>query len=609
MDFLTLDEVKKLSVEEASDYCNFLRHHIVDTVMVTGGHLSSNLGVAEISTACVRVFDVPNDLIIYDVGHQSYIHKLLTERYLDSDNLRAFGKYSGFTKRDESIYDPFGAGHSSTALSAAVGFAKASKLKGENKTAVAIIGDGAFCTGMTFEAINNIDSDDKIVIILNDNEMSISKNVGRMSNYLVKIRSGKKYLNFKSKTKRFVSKIPVIGSALYRFASALKDALKHLVVKNTFFEELGIDYIGPADGNDLETVERLLYEAKKRTKPVLIHFCTQKGRGFEDAEKHPDRYHSVSPKTSKSNEGKTFSEFFGEIVVNEAVNNKSVIAVTAAMCDGTGLNGFKAAYPDRFFDVGICEEHAVTFCSAMNAEGLVPYFAVYSTFFQRCYDQLVHDCALQNLKIIFALDRAGFSSHDGPTHHGVFDVALLMSVPHITVYSPATLDEMKYSFDMAKDCSTAVAVRYPKGCESADLKDIFKVSDLSLDEYKSSDVLFITYGKITSEVILAKKCLEALGTSCTVLKLLKIKPIDFETVEAVIDKISPKGIFVVEEGIRSSGLGEHIFANLSSGVNKAEIYAIDNTFIPHGNLSQLYDFAGISANKITQRVISWMKKA
>lgn len=609
MDFLTIEQIKKLSVAEASEYCDKIRAHLVETVAKSGGHLASNLGVAEISMACVRVLDLPRDLVIYDVGHQSYVHKILTGRYLDADNLRSFGKYSGFTKRDESEYDAFGAGHSSTALSAAVGFAKASKLKGDNKTVVAVIGDGAFCTGMTFEAINNIDKDDKIIIVLNDNEMSISKNVGSFSNYLIKIRSAKKYLKLKRQTKKVFLKIPVVGTYLSAFAGFIKNAAKSLVVKNTFFEELGIEYIGPADGNDLSTVERLLSDAKDMTKPILLHLCTQKGKGYSDAENNPDKYHSVSPCSGES-KTKSFSEFFGEYITGQAEKDSSIVAVTAAMCNGTGLDEFKNKYPQRFFDVGICEEHAATFCASMNADGLNPYFAVYSTFFQRCYDQLVHDVSLQNLKITLALDRAGFSSHDGPTHHGVFDVSLLLSVPNIAIYSPATFDEMTYSFENAKVFDKTVAVRYPKGEECVDVKAHFsKISDVMLDDVKDCDVLLITYGKITSEVIKAKFNLEKQGYSCSILKFLKLRPIDFAEVYDIIKSVNPKYVFAIEEGIRSAGFGEHIFANLPSCVNKCDIIAINDVFIPFGTLLELYDFTGISSTKITEKVIQWITKA
>lgn len=607
MEFLTMEQVKKLSVDEASAYCNTLRAHLVDTVKASGGHLSSNLGVAEISMACVRVFNLPQDRVIYDVGHQSYIHKLLTGRILSSENLRVYGGYSGFTKREESDCDPFGAGHSSTALSAAVGFAKASRIKGDNNTTVAVIGDGAFCTGMTFEALNNIDPEDKIVIILNDNEMSISKNVGAMSEYLLKIRSTKKYLRFKKRTKKAFLKIPLIGGALSRFAGAVKDFVKSFVVNNTFFEELGIEYIGPADGNDLETVEKLLSDAKNIEGPILVHLCTKKGKGFADAEKDPDRFHALAPLSEKRGEGITFSNAFGEYVLKEAERDLSVTAVTAAMCDGTGLKAYREKFPERFFDVGICEEHAVTFCAAMNAGGMSPYFAVYSTFFQRCYDQLLHDVALQNLKITFAIDRAGFSANDGPTHHGLFDVPMFLSAPGVALYSPATLDEMLYSFDEAKKSNGAVAVRYPKGTESKRASVSFDAhSDFSVYG-KKADVLFVTYGRIVEEVLGAVDILSKNGISATVLKFLRLDTFDKSDILSKIDEVSAQYIFVVEEGIQQGGFCEHFYSVIKPSI-PCEFIAINNTFIPHGSLEALYEHSGLSANKISEKVISCVNR-
>ena len=607
MEFLTLEQVKNLSVKEASEYCNMLREHLVNTVKVSGGHLSSNLGIAEISMACVRVFDLPSDSVIYDVGHQCYVHKLLTGRHLTADNLRTYGGYSGFTKREESVYDPFGAGHSSTALSSAVGFAKSARLKGDKKTTVAVVGDGAFCTGMTFEALNNIDPEDRIVIILNDNEMSISKNVGAMSEYLLKIRSTKRYLSFKNRTKKVFLKIPLIGGWLSRFAGAVKDFIKSFVVKNTFFEELGIEYIGPADGNDLETVEKLLTDAKNLEGPILVHLCTKKGKGFSDAEKDPDRFHSVSPAGEIKTDAMTFSQKFGEFVVNEAEKDMSVVAITAAMCDGTGLRKYRERFSSRFFDVGICEEHAVTFAASMNASGLSPYFAVYSTFFQRSYDQLLHDTALQNLKITLAIDRAGFSANDGPTHHGLFDVPLFLTLPNVALYSPATLDEMTYCFDQGKKLTSSVAVRYPKGTESKRVKLAFHdICDISLFG-GSAQVLFITYGRVADEVLKAVERLSDVGISASVIKFLRLDSISRDDVLEKIHEVSPTNIFIVEEGIQSCGFGEHLFSVVKPTV-PCDFIAVNNTFIPHGSLEELYEHSGLSANKIFEKVTSCVKK-
>ncbi len=607
MNFLTLNEVKNLSLEEAEEYCEALRSYLIETVNVSGGHLASNLGVAEISLACIRVFNLPEDKIIYDVGHQSYVHKLLTGRVFDKDTLRAFGGYSGFTKRDESEYDPFGAGHSSTALSASLGFARANRLKNDPSYTVAVVGDGAFCTGMTFEALNNIDMSDRLIIILNDNEMSISRNVGTMSEYLVKIRSTNKYIKFKRRTKNAFGKMKCVGKVLFATARKTKYFVKRIVVKNTFFEELGISYLGPADGNDLATVELLLEEAKSRTTPTLVHFCTKKGKGYLAAEQDPDRFHGVSPKTKDNVKKETFSDVFGNYITEKAQNDKRVVSISAAMCEGTGLSNFRKDFPDRFFDVGICEEHALTFAAAMSASGFLPYFAVYSTFFQRCFDQLLHDCSLQNLKVTLALDRAGFCERDGATHHGVFDVPLLLTVPRVAVFSPATFDELKFSFDSGEKLSESVAVRYPKGTQEEELLSVFSSGDFSFDEEKNCDVLIITYGRITAEVLKAKRMLEEKNIKVSVLKFLKLKPLDTERINALISKISPSLIVCVEEGVKSGGFGQYVFSNLQLDA-KSKIIAINDTFVPHGTLQELYEFAGIDAKTVCDRISRWMKE-
>lgn len=374
---------------------------------------------------------------------------------------------------------------------------------------------------------------------------------------------------------------------------------------------MGIDYLGPADGNDLKTVELLLKEAVNCNKPVLVHLCTKKGKGFSDAENDPDSFHAVSPNITSSQRDKTtFSEVFGKYIKEEAEKNSQTVVVTAAMCDGTGLHEFREKFPQRFFDVGICEEHAMTFCTAMRAGGFSPYFAVYSTFFQRSWDQLLHDCAIQNLKITLALDRAGFTPRDGATHHGVFDVALLLPVPNLTVYSPSTFDELLYSFENGKHALHSVAVRYPKGTQSVTVKNSFPIpSDISLDEEKSADVLFITYGRITEEVLKAKEILQGKNISCTVLKFLKLKPVDYTAVARIISQINPTYILAVEEGIKIAGFSEHLFANLPVSQYQTDIIAIGDYFVPHGSLDELYDFCAMSSRKICEKVISWKKNS
>ena len=597
MDFYNIEQIKKLDINSASEYCEELRKYVITNISKSGGHLASNLGVAEISLALIRLFDSPNDKIVYDVGHQSYFHKLLTGRYFDYTNLRTFEGFSGFTKRDESEHDPFGAGHSSTALSAAVGFAKAAKLKGEDNYSIAVIGDGAFCTGMTFEALNNVSQDDKIIIVLNDNEMSISPNVGSMSAYLRRIRVTKKYLSLKKKTKNVFSKVPLVSRHLTSFASNTKKFIKRLLIKNTIFENLGMYYLGPADGNDLKTVERILQEAKSVNAPVLVHFITKKGKGLREAEENPNKYHFVSPFSVSSNE-ETFSKSFAKSLISFSEKNNNSVAITAAMCDGTGLNDYKNKFPNRFFDVGICEEHAATFSAALSASGILPFYVVYSTFFQRSYDQILHDAVLQNLKMVVALDRAGLVGADGATHHGLFDVSMMLNLPNTAIYSPATFRELDYAFQECIKNPYVSCLRYPRGSESKLVSAVFKTpGDFKLDAVKKCDILFVTYGRITEEVIKAKIILEKKGHSVVILKFVKLKPLNFDKIKNLISSLSPQTIVAVEEGMKTGGFSEYLFSNISTSAS-VKTLAIDEKFVPQGTLDELFDYAGLSAEKI-----------
>lgn len=598
MDFLSIEELKKLDTETASQYCNSLREYIIDTLQTSGGHLASNLGIVEISVALIRVFDSPHDKLIYDVGHQSYVHKLLTDRCFDSKTLRAFGGISGFTKRAESEHDPFGAGHSSTALSAALGFSRASQLKDEDYYSVAVIGDGAFCTGMTFEALNNVQRNDKLIIVLNDNEMSISKNVGSMSSYLNKMRMTKKYFSFKKKTKNVFKKIPF----LYKCISAVKSFTKRLLITPTMFDDLGVYYMGPADGNDLETVERLLCEAKDRKSPVLIHLVTKKGKGLAEAENNPGKFHFINPVNAKAPK-KTFSAEFVDLLKNYSLSDSKAVAITAAMCDGTGLTEYKKEFPDRLFDVGISEEHAATFAAALSAGGLLPFYVVYSTFFQRSYDQVIHDIALQKLKVVIALDRAGIVGSDGPTHHGLFDVSMMLNVPGSVIYSPATFSELSYSFDKCTQYDGVSVIRYPRGGQSElVLQNFTKAYDYSLNISGNSDILFVTYGRIADEVIKAKSILEKRGFSSSILKFLKLKPLDAEEITNTIRKLSPRLVCFVEEGMKVGGFSEYFMQNVSFDA-QSTVIAIDDMFVPHGSLYELFDYTSLSAHKISERIL------
>lgn len=599
MKFLSIDELKKLDISEASAYCNLLREYITENVLLSGGHLASNLGISEISVALIRSFNSPDDKIIYDVGHQSYVHKLLTGRCFNSENLRTFEGFSGFTKRDESPHDPFGAGHSSTALSSALGFARAARYKGDSSYAVAVIGDGAFCTGMTFEALNNISRDDRLIIVLNDNEMSISKNVGTMSEYLNRMRITKRYLTFKRKTKSAFQDIPF----LYKTASAFKRTVKRLLIKPNFFEDLGIAYIGPADGNDLNTVETLIAEAKSRNTPVLLHLITKKGKGIKEAEDNPGKFHFVSPSSS---DAPTFSSKYTELLSDYSKTNVNAVAITAAMCDGTGLWRYREQFPDRLFDVGISEEHAATFAAALAASGLLPFYTVYSTFFQRSYDQVIHDISLQKLKVVIALDRAGLVGQDGPTHHGVFDVSMMLNVPSSVIYSPSTFDELEYSFNKCVEYDGLSVLRYPKAENSDLLTKYYPIaSDFTYDSPDKCDVVIVTYGRVTEEALKAKLLLKSKGISATVLKFLKLKPIDSDYHNKKINDIAPKLVCVVEEGMKIGGFGEYFLSGIDAPVCK-KVIAIDELFVPQGTISELLEYCSLSAASICSRILEWL---
>ncbi|MBP5231715.1 MAG: 1-deoxy-D-xylulose-5-phosphate synthase [Clostridia bacterium] len=433
------EDLKQIPAEQIPALTNEIREELLRTVSQTGGHLASNLGVVELTVALHRVFDCPTDSILFDVGHQSYVHKLLTGRSGAFSSLRSFGGLSGFTSREESECDAFGCGHSSTSVSAAVGIATANRLNGSDAYTVAVIGDGAFTGGMVYEALNNCAGCTNLIIVLNDNNMSIAKNVGAMDTYLNRFRNSAKYFRMKNGIKQFFGKIPLIGGGLVRVSRAVKRGVKKLLIRENFFEHLGLSYYGPLDGNDEALLETVLKEAKKDGKCSVVHVCTKKGKGYSPAEERPDLYHGVG--RFRPEEGvlpqpdapQTFSDAFGEALCDLAEENRDICAITAAMPDGTGLLPFQERFPDRFFDVGIAEEHAVTFACGLAAKGLRPVFAVYATFAQRCYDQILHDCAIQKLPVVFAFDRAGFVGPDGVTHHGVFDVSFLNAIPGIDI--------------------------------------------------------------------------------------------------------------------------------------------------------------------------------
>ena len=529
------EDFKAIPNEEMPAVAQEIRSELVEIVSQNGGHLSSNLGVVELTMAIHKVFDSPRDHIIFDVGHQSYVHKLLTGRYQDMrDTLRQSGGICGFTNRAESEHDCFGAGHSSTSLSAALGFAVSDKLNGSDAYTIAVVGDGAYTGGMIHEALNNCRKDLNMVIILNENEMSISKNIGRFAKNLSKLRTSPGYFKTKKATGAFLRKIPFIGKYLFRFVLGIKKAVKNTLYGSNYFESMGLTYLGPIDGNDYEQVEGLLKEAKKLGESVVVHLKTVKGKGYDPAERAPDIYHGMSPSASKKQDKRTFSATMGHIVTEMAENDDRICAITAAMCDGTGLCEFRDKFSKRFFDVGIAEEHALTFAAGLAANGMKPLVAIYSTFLQRGFDNIIHDIALQKLPVVICVDRAGLNAADGATHHGLFDVAFLSEIPNLKIYTPITYETLKIAIKQAFDEGIPCAIRYPNGYESQDIVDEFyssnvhsslgAVSNFSVDD--KVDAVIVTHGRIALEAIKACKALKQKGINVGIILLEFLKPYD-----------------------------------------------------------------------------------
>lgn len=597
-------DVKQLSESQLELLCTEIRQKLVDTVASTGGHLASNLGTVELTVALHRSFDSPDDKIIWDVGHQAYTHKLLTGRYDRFSTLRTENGISGFVRPDESEHDSFYEGHAGTSVSQAAGIAAANALKGSKNFAVAVIGDGAFGNGMVYEALNHAGStNNRIIVILNDNEMSISENVGSMARYLAAVRAKPEYYRFKAGTEKALNKIPLVGKSLSFHLFKLKTALKNLIYSSSFFEDLGFKYIGPIDGHDIGRLCEAMDSAKMIARPVLIHINTVKGRGYDFAENSPEKFHGISRFDINTGEplggGESYSSEFGKAMCEFAAKDKRICAITAAMALGTGLEEFSAKFPSRFFDVGIAEEHAVTFASGLSAGGMIPVFAVYSTFLQRCADQLIHDGALQRRKMVIAVDRAGFVGEDGETHQGVFDVSLLQSIPNTTVYSPATYDELRSSLYSAfyKDTGLIV-IRYPRGCAG---KAETVCGDYQIFGDDGADTAVVTYGRVFFKALAAQNVLNEKGINIKIIKLTKIKPIPLPALEAAM---SCKRVLFFEEGMKKGGAGECFGSTLlENGFSGSyRITAVDNEFVPHASVPSLMEKYGLDENGIVGAV-------
>ena len=603
-------DVKKLNDDSLKLLCKEIREKIIDTVSHNGGHLSPNLGVVELTVMLHHIFDSPSDSIVWDVGHQCYTHKMLTGRYDDIHTIRTEQGLSGFPKRSESEHDAFNAGHSSTSISAAIGIASAKSLMGDNSHTIAIIGDGSLTGGLAFEGLNNAGRFKKnFIVILNDNKMSISKNVGAIAKYLTSIRLNPSYLRAKNRIQNGLTRIPLIGSPVKSLLKRSKSKVKRLVYKDTLFDQLGYRYYGPVDGHDIESLRNALNTAKSSDEPVFLHVVTKKGKGYQPAESDSASFHGIGKFDVHSGEPISpkvdFSTIFGEGICNIAKQDKRICAVTAAMRTGTGLLEFSKKYKDRFFDVGIAEQHAVTFSCGLASRGLVPVFAVYSTFLQRSYDQLLHDAAMQKLHMVVAVDRAGIVGEDGETHQGVFDVSMLNSIPNTTIFSPCYFDEMRESLNTAiYGCESLVAVRYPRGSESERPHDM-KVSSMNYDIYgdRNANKLLITYGRLFSNAVKAYEKLKSQGESVCILKLCRIKPIDSKAIEFA--KKFEK-IHFFEEGILAGGIGETFDYELTKigyeGLYK--ITAIEDKFIPHSTVADALRHQRLDADSMCDIILN-----
>ena len=588
------NDIKKLNLEDKKTLCNEIREYLIDTISNTGGHLASNLGVVELTIALESVFDVSKDKIVWDVGHQCYTHKILNGRKNELKKIRQYGGISGFPKVNESITDSFNTGHSSTSISAAMGMAVSRDLTDKDYNVIAVIGDGALTGGMALEALNHVGcAQTRMIIILNDNEMSISRNVSGMNKLLTHLRTRKNYRRTNKKGKKIVSSIPAVGKVITEVVIRGKNAVKQVFVPGMYFEEIGIKYLGPVDGHNIEDLENILNSAKDFDEPVLIHVLTKKGKGYKPAEDNPDKFHGVGKFNKITGEimssGKDdYSKVFGRKLVNLASKNKKIVAITAAMMDGTGLSSFATKYPDRFFDVGIAEEHALTFAAGLARSGMIPFVSIYSSFYQRGYDQVIHDICMQNLPVVMCVDRAGIVGNDGETHQGMFDMAFFKIVPNITIMAPRNFIELENMMEFALELKRPVVIRYPRGGVE---EDNYKVKKLKLGKSElleeGNDLSIITIGKGVEKAIKLNKLLKENNITCDLINCRFLKPFDSKI---VIDSINKTGrVVVIEDGTITSGLCSTIKEIISD--NKLDViskyYAYPDKYIEHGSVSEL----------------------
>ena len=606
-----VNDIKNLTEEEIDTLQDEICTFLVESIAKTGGHLASNLGVIELTMALHLSFDLTKDKIVWDVGHQSYTHKILTGRKDGFEHLREYGGMSGFPKTEECEADSFNTGHSSTSISAGLGLAEAREITGQDYFVISVIGDGALTGGMAFEALNNASRmKTNFIIVLNDNNMSISENVGGLNKYLNDFRTADAYMDLKDGVVNSLSKIPVYGDRIVRKIRNAKSGIKQLFVPGMFFEEMGITYLGPVDGSNIKAMRRAFAEAKRVRGPVLVHVLTKKGNGYVPAERHPARFHGTAPfdietgvplhKQSKAH----YTDVFSTVMKKMGEREPKLVAITAAMTDGTGLKRFRNLYPERFFDVGIAEEHAVTFAAGMAKSGLKPVFAVYSSFLQRAYDQILHDVCLQKLPVVFAIDRAGLVGKDGATHQGIFDLSYLATIPNLTIMAPKNKWELSDMLKFAIAADTPMAIRYPRG----DACDLWKEKRAPIESGKAevlcegTEVALFAIGSMVETAWKVMEKLQERGISATVVNARFAAPLDKECICGLAQK--HRLLVTLEENVASGGMGEHVAALLMEEQSRIKLLriAVPDTFVEHGDVDTLYRVLGMDADTVTNRI-------
>ncbi len=610
-------DIKKLNISELNLLSYSIRDFLIESISKTGGHLSPNLGVVELTLALHKVFDTTEDRIVWDVGHQCYVHKMITGRTNKFDTLRQWQGLSGFPKRSESKHDSFDTGHSSTSISAATGMAVARDREGKDFNVVAIIGDGALTGGLAFEGLNNLGHiGTKAIVVLNDNEMSISKNIGSISQHLSKLRMSKKYLTFKKNIKNSLVKLPYVGEKAFEGVEKLRNHLKHAVFDGLIFEELGLKYIGPLDGHNMEEMIEAFEMAKNMESPVLIHVLTKKGKGYLNSEMKPNKFHGISPfdietGNTKPKKNKSYSEIFGDKVQDLAEKNKKITLISAAMIEGTGLSDFAMKYPDRIFDVGIAESHAVSFSAGLAVTGQKPIVAIYSTFLQRAYDQLVIDVCMQNLPVVFAIDRAGVVGNDGETHNGVYDLSYLSHIPNMTVLCPADKIELEMMLEYAVNLKKPCAIRYPRGT-AEDFRELYADDYGIINENKiikqGNQATLVATGKMVSIANQVARILEKKGLSVEVINLRQVKPLLLQNIDQSVEKTGK--LVTLEDNVLIGGMGEQLNAQLSRKniIFKFSNLGWEDEFIPHGDTDVIFEKFGLDANSVAERVREFIER-